>query len=344
MQNLREYIYSLMTDKRGGFFASILKALLLVISFFYGISIKAVRFIRQSAAKRLACRVVSIGNLTLGGTGKTPASCMAAEFLKREGHAPAVLIRGYGDDEWKMLKGLLGDIPVLVGRDRIASGAKALSELGADTLILDDGFQHWALKRDLDIVLVDATNPFGNRMLFPRGVLREGLKALGRADIIVLTKTDMARKGLQELKRRLGKMLPGIPILESIHKPVGLYTLKEKDELPISSIRNMNICSLSSIVNTLYFEYLLKDLGANVARGFHYPDHYNYKESDLEYVINESRRLNVDTIITTEKDAVKITSLLLKAYSLKLFVLRVEMKVTNGEEILKDRLRCLYRD
>ena len=108
---------------------------------------------------------------------------MLARLLESDGRRPTVLIRGYGDDEWKMLKILLGDVPLIVGKDRLASGREACRKFNADTVILDDGFQHWRLKRDLDIVLIDSTNPFGNRRLFPRGILRETIKSLKRADV-----------------------------------------------------------------------------------------------------------------------------------------------------------------
>ena len=189
---MREYIYSLMVDKKNGFTASIMKGVLYVASFFYGLLVKVIRPINIFAAKTLPCKVISVGNITLGGTGKTPMACMLAKALEKEGRKVSVLIRGYGDDEWKMLKRLLGDIPVIVGRDRVSTGRKACNELKRDTVILDDGFQHWRVRRDFDIVLVDSTYPFGNRRLFPRGILREDVRDLRRADIIVLTKTDMA--------------------------------------------------------------------------------------------------------------------------------------------------------
>lgn len=339
---MREYIYSLMTDKRDGFIAFIIKGFLSLVSFFYGLVLKIMRPIRIFTAKKLPCKVISVGNLTLGGTGKTPTACLLARFLKKEGRNPTVLIRGYGDDEWKMLESLLDNIPVIVGRDRVSSGRKACSKFQADPVILDDGFQHWRLKRDLDILLVDSTNPFGNRRLFPRGVLREDIKDLGRADIVMLTKTDMASSKLKDVKNELRDRVPHIPILESIHAPLEFYNLTDKKKLEVSFIKDANICSLSSIVNTEYFEYVLKALGADIVSRFHYPDHYNYKQRDLEFITNQCKKLNIDTIVTTEKDAVKLNQIQETRPRMRILVLRIELKVTDGERILKERLRSLY--
>lgn len=350
---MREYIYSVMKDERRGFAAALLRGALSFISFFYGFFAAFAKIISQKSAKSLPCMVISVGNLTLGGTGKTPAACMLAVFLRREGHRPCVLIRGYGNDEWKMLKSKLGDIPVIVGRDRVASGKKALSEFKSDTLILDDGFQHWRLRRNLDIVLVDASDPFGNRRLFPRGVLREDIKDIRRADVIMLTKTDMA-KGLEGVKGELGRTAPGIPILESVHSPLRFYDIGTKEEKALSFINGRKACVLSSIVNTGYFEFLLGRLGADIMLKFHYPDHYDYRASDVDYVINECRRLNIDTIATTEKDAAKLRDLRIpnpeprtpnderQTAGPRILVLQVELKVTHGEDILRERVLNIY--
>ncbi|MBL7068434.1 MAG: tetraacyldisaccharide 4'-kinase [Candidatus Omnitrophica bacterium] len=343
---MREYIYSLMTDRREGLIAALMKVLLSIASLFYGLSVRFIRFINRRTAKSLPCKVVSIGNLTLGGTGKTPTACMVAKFLKSEGKNPCVLIRGYGEDEWKMLESLLGDIPVVVGRDRVSSGSKACSEYNADTVVLDDGFQHWRLKRDLNIVLVDSTNPFGNRRLFPRGLLREEIDGLRRADIIMLTKTDMGSRNLGYIKEELKKRTPDISILESVHSPTEIYNLYGRKALGLSALKERDICVLSSIVNTEYFEYTLKNLGANISARFHYPDHYDYKKSDLEDIIKECKKSGINTIVTTEKDAVKLYAkryMLNAKHEMQILVLHIETKVTNGADALYKRLRSLYR-
>lgn len=331
-----------MTDKRNGFIAAIIKTVLSFIALFYGLAVKMIRAAKTFTSKRLPCRVISIGNITLGGTGKTPTASFLAKWAKNEGFNVSVLIRGYGNDEWRMLGALLGDIPLIVGRDRISSGNKAIVDHDVDALILDDGFQHWRLKRDLDIVLLDATNPFGNRRFFPRGILREGIKALKRADIIMLTKVDMSTQKLNEIKKELRFILPSMPLIESVHNPAGLYDLIGKRPVELSQILYSNVCALSSVVNAEYFEFMLRKLDVNINLRFHYPDHYNYKKSDLGTIITTCKKRNIKTIITTEKDAVKLQDLQVAIEGVQILVLRIELKVTNGEKILRERLHNLY--
>ncbi|MEE8360385.1 MAG: tetraacyldisaccharide 4'-kinase [Candidatus Omnitrophota bacterium] len=339
---MKRYIYSLMRDDRSGFVAGIFKAVLSFVSFFYSLTVDMIRFVKTHASRRLPCKVISVGNMTLGGTGKTPLTCMLAEYLKKNGRNPAVLIRGYGEDEWKMLKAKLGDIPVIVGRDRIATGREACEKFNADTLILDDGFQHWSIKRDLDIVLLDSTDPFGNGKVFPRGLLREGIRGLNRADIVMLTKTDMGRANIERIKGELKDRVPDTPVAESIHQPAGIYELGTGKELALSSLRGEKVFVLSSIVNSGYFEYTLKTLGAEIASTLHYPDHYDYKAKEMQRVFGETERLNIKTIVTTEKDAPKLKELEIKEDKARILVLRVEFKVTGQKELFNDRLHTLY--
>ncbi|MFH1753465.1 MAG: tetraacyldisaccharide 4'-kinase [Candidatus Omnitrophota bacterium] len=339
---MKRYIYALMKDERDGPIAGILKAVLSFASFFYSRVVDIMRFIKTRASKRLPCKVISVGNMTLGGTGKTPLTRMLAASLKKMGRSPAVLIRGYGEDEWKMLKDTLSGIPVIVGRDRIASGSEACAKLKADTVILDDGFQHWPLKRDLDIVLIDSTDPFGNGKVFPRGLLREGLKGLSRADIVLLTKTDMGKDNIERIMDELKSRIPHTPVAESIHHPTGIYELNRSGDLDLSSLQGERVFVFSSIVNSAYFEYTLKALGARIISALHYPDHYNYRAEDLERVFDEAKKLKIDTIVTTEKDAPKLRELKMPEEAARILILRVELKVTKAEEILNDRLHTLY--
>ena len=201
MSSLKQYIHDLMHDRTNDLLSQVVKPCLLILSYAYGFLLKAHYFfykvnLLKSYKSQIA--IISIGNITLGGTGKTPFTIMLAERLTQKNKKKtAVLIRGYGEDEWKMLEERLGKygIKVFVGRDRVKYAKQAL-QYGACSLILDDGFQHRRLRRDLDIVLLDSTNPFGNRHLFPRGILREPLDSLRRADIVVLTKVDKAKENI----------------------------------------------------------------------------------------------------------------------------------------------------
>ncbi|MEI8176684.1 MAG: tetraacyldisaccharide 4'-kinase, partial [Candidatus Omnitrophota bacterium] len=187
-RGMRGYFYALMTDRRHSPADVFLQGALWVLSLVYG---AGVRILAGGYKKkfffpyRADCKVISIGNITVGGTGKTPASLLIAKLLEAQGRRVAVLIRGYGADEYLMLQEELPECAILSGSDRITNARRAFYDFGADTVILDDGFQHWKIHRDLDIVLLDATNPFGNYRLLPRGILREPPQELTRADIIM---------------------------------------------------------------------------------------------------------------------------------------------------------------
>jgi tetraacyldisaccharide 4'-kinase len=341
---MKRYIYSVMTDKRRGVIAFLFRIILTIASFFYGAIAGILKAVRIRSARSLPCKVISVGNLTLGGTGKTPFTCMVAKELRRMGRTPGVLIRGYGDDEWKMLKRALGGIPVMVGPDRISSGIKAHKDLGVDTAVLDDGFQHWRLKRDLDIVLIDATNPFGNKRLFPRGILRERISGLARADLAVLTKTDMDAGSIEKIKAELKEYAPDTPVLTSAHSPVRFYDLKTGKAEELSAVEGRRIYALSGIENTAYYEHTLKGLGALVAGRSYYPDHYAYGRKDLETVLGRCSGMNIDIIVTTDKDAQKLLPYAdtLGDKNARVLVLEVELKIIDKEKIFNDRLHSLY--
>ena len=334
-----------MTDKKNGVLASALKMVLYIISWFYGAISGAVKLlyrINMLKSEKLPCRVISVGNISLGGTGKTPTACMLAKKLKNGNKNVALLTRGYGDDEWKMMEKSLEKIPVVVGQNRVRNSKYAILKFKTDTVVLDDGFQHWKIKRDLDIVLVDSTNPFGNEHLFPRGVLREWPDALKRADLLMLTKTDMKKDNLRDIKIRLKAIAPDIPLLESVYTPKGIYDLSTGGEVELSQLNGKKVAALSSIVNTEYFGFMLKKLGMTAELQFYYPDHYHYKQKDIEDINKRCKTNNVDTIITTEKDAIKLPLADSVQGSITILVLHVEPEVIKGEEILNRRLDSLY--
>ena len=188
-----------------------------------------------------AVPVISIGNLTLGGTGKTPCVEYIARFLRASDLRVVVLSRGYGaregrNDEALVLEENLPDVPHLQGQDRVALAQTAVEELEAEVLILDDGFQHRRLERDLDIVLVDAAALWGIDHLFPRGLLREPVKALGRADIVMLTRCDLVgEKTLEPLRGRIGRWARGKPVVETAHRAMGFINAS-KATLPLEEL------------------------------------------------------------------------------------------------------------
>ncbi len=373
---MKKYLYNLAADKYKGPVFGIIKAFLLLISLVYGLIIRGLIFLYSFRQRRLDVKVISVGNITVGGTGKTSLVEYLARYLRQQGRNVAILSRGYkkpssfcqtsanmdscfrrndttyktmGDEPY-MLSQKLGDIPVIVDTNRVKAAGRAIKDYGADTVILDDGFQQWGIIKDLEIVAVDTTNPFGNCHMIPRGFLREPLSCLRRADIFVLTKVDFGA-GLNELKDILKRINPNALIVESIHKPVGLYMWAQpsaaRDDtgtlfLNIDTLKGKQVAAFSGIGDPGSFENLLNSLGAKVSLSFRFPDHHNYTKLDLERIIKGSLSKGIDTIITTEKDAVRLGSLELRAYSLQLLCLRIELTITKNEQGFCDRLLQLY--
>ncbi len=336
---MRQYLYSLATDKKKGFIAGGIKFFLFILSLIYGLIVRILSFLYHLKPYRLNAKVISVGNITLGGTGKTPLVEMLAGLLKDKGHRVAILTRGYkrlatryswfdkfttprvilsnaeglsntrfeaiGDEPY-MLSRNLDNISVVVDRDRVKAGERVIRECGVDTLILDDGFQQWRVKKDLDIVTVDTTNPLGNLHLLPRGILREPISSLRRADIFILTKVNFNPDN-QKIKQFLSRINPGALIVESIHKPSGFYKFGCSRDVVMGpdEFRGRKVTLVCGIADPQSFEDIIRDLGIDIILSFRFPDHYVYTEDDLDKIINNSKQKGINTIITTEKDSVR---------------------------------------
>ena len=291
---------------------------------------------------RPACKVISIGNITLGGTGKTPLVVTLARYLNDSGKKAAVLSRGYGgdrvtSDEVELLKNRLPAVPILVGRDRIKTAREADESLKADVILLDDGFQHWRLKRDLDIVTLDINNPFGNGRLIPRGTLREPLSSLKRADIFVLTKVGSEGDSIakaQGLKARLGVINADAAVFTSSYIPSRLFDIAGGEELKLSVIENKKIALVCAIGEPESFEDTAKALGADIVLRSFFMDHHRYTENDIKRIIDECKAKEIDVVLTTEKDTPRLTHLssLVAHHSIRLLALGIEMKIDNEEK------------
>lgn len=355
---MRKFLYNLATDKYRGLFAGIIKFFLFILSLFYGLTVKILLYFHLRYPEQLNCKVISVGNITLGGTGKTSLVELIAKTLNKEGKRVVVLSRGYkrkrrhyapavtpydrmGDEPY-LLELNLKNVPVLVNADRIHIGRQAIRNYHADTVILDDGLQQWKIKKDLEIVTVDAVCPFGNRRLIPRGILREPLNSLKRADIFVLTKTNL-NPSVRELKEFLAKINPQSLIIESAHIPTGLYRLTRPDELlNLDLWKEKNVTLISGIGEPDSFEKLVASLGIKLGLVLRFPDHHPYAQKDLEIIAQKSREKNVSSILTTEKDAVRLKGLFLTNYPLEIFVLRIELKMIKNEAEFFNRLFRLY--
>jgi len=264
------------------------------------------------AIRRAAVPVVSVGNLTLGGTGKTPLVAWLAASLLEAGHQPAVVSRGYAavagevSDEAAELAVLLPEVPHVANPDRLAAAAEAASQ-GADVVLLDDGFQHRRLARDLDLVAIDATDPFGCGRVFPRGLLREPLDGLARADAAVLTRASRIDRSTTEaihaaVCRHAGR---DIPWATTTHAPRRLRTAGGELH-PLELLAGMPVAIVAGIGNPAAFRATVEALGGRVAMECPFPDHHRYDESDAESIGRRAAAVGAELVVTTLKDLVKL--------------------------------------
>jgi tetraacyldisaccharide 4'-kinase len=317
----------------------------------------------------LGALVVSVGNLTVGGTGKTPLVAFVAKILAENNHKVCILTRGYkranpservlvsdgtkvlvnaksaGDEPFLLALELIGEAAVIADKNRVAAGMWAKENLGATAFVLDDGFQHLQLKRDLDIVTVDATNPFGNGRLLPAGILREPLASLKRADAIVLTRTKLSNE-ISNLKLKIAKFNSLAPILSSNTKTIELKSLAEFLRFPAKAGNTQSgkkgqkakdkgqffaFCALGNPRG--FFEHLRgENFQLRATKIF--PDHHAYSQKNVAAIENAARAAGAEVLLTTAKDAVKLGSL---SFSLPCLVVEIEVEF-DDETILRAML------
>ncbi len=247
-------------------------------------------------------------------------------------------------DEPFMLKEKLGDMPVLVDYDRIRSASAASHQYGADTVLLDDGFQQWKIKKDLEIVTINAADPFGNRHMLPRGILREPLCSLKRADVFVLNKSDLCRD-IKSLKEYLSRINPKALIVEALYELPGFCAITDaKAELiKPQAIKDESVCLVCGIADPASFEEQIKKAGLKVGLFFKFPDHYCYSKEDMVKIIQESNTRNIRTIITTEKDSVRLPPMDYEAIPMQFLAAVIEIKIVSNEKEFDQRLSGLSR-
>jgi tetraacyldisaccharide 4'-kinase len=328
----------------------------------------------------LGCQVISVGNLTVGGTGKTPVVEIFARELQAAGRRVAILSRGYkkskppffqrltqtltfhdqrtpprvvsdgkelllnsamSGDEPYMLATNLPNVAVLVGKDRVKSGRYAINKFGCDTLILDDGFQYLSLKPRVQIVLVDKTNPFGNEHVLPRGILREPIKNIRRADFIFITKSD--GKDTEPLKEQIRRLNPRAEIIECRHCPRYLQHVTSGERLDLDALKGKRVAALSGIAAPAGFESSLESFGAEIIERHRFADHHRYTQQELIDIINDAKHGRADAIITTEKDAVRFPNL--SRYDVPIYFLRVDIEILEGADDFKESIeRICFRN
>ncbi len=294
-------------------------------------------------ARKMTCKVISVGNIAVGGTGKTPMVIMLAGMLKEHGYRPAILSRGYGGkrkgragvvsdghdilmgpdeagDEPLLIAQTLRDVPVIIGKERSIAGKLAVERFGVDVLILDDGFQHRRLSRDIDIVLLDSERPFGNGFTLPRGGLREPRSALQRADIVILTSTRGGVSGTGSAVE-----MSQIPVFRGRRSPGDLVRGRAKGICSFEDLKGKKVCAFSGIAEPDSFRKIVVPLCGEVAQFVPFPDHHVYTPGDVEYIRKTCRDCSAQVMLTTEKDGIKLARF--PDFFRDLYRLRIKMEI-----------------
>nr|WP_242524337.1 tetraacyldisaccharide 4'-kinase [Methylacidiphilum caldifontis] len=375
IDKLEQFAVDVILERRYGKRATVFRWFLSFLSFLYNPIVRLRVWLykkRLLQSYELGCLVISVGNLTVGGTGKTPLVEKLAKELSTAGRKVAILSRGYksvppplwerliaklkgskefsprvvsdgekiyldplhsGDEPYMLAKNLKG-VAIITGKNRVKNGLWAIKNMNVDTLILDDGFQYLPLKERLDIVLIDREFPFGNRHLLPRGMLREPKDHLNRADLIFITKCDGSN--LSSLKEELRKFNNHAPVIESIHKPKYLFHVLTREKEPLEYLKGLKVSAISGIAQPESFEKGLKKLGAEVVYTKYFADHHWFSEQEILRFMERSKARNAKAAITTEKDAVRIPTT--KPFILPFYFLRVEIEMLQGKEAFQSIL------
>ncbi len=375
------FVLEVILGERRGKRAAVLRSILFALSKIFTGAVKARRFLYNVRILRdstLGVQVIAVGNLTVGGTGKTPVVEKFARELQDQGRTVAILSRGYrskpppitkrlwdrilfrsestpprvvsdgknllldsetAGDEPYMLASNLKDVVVLVDKDRVKSGRYAIEKFGCDTLLLDDGFQYWKLRgRRHDVVLIDRQQPFGTEQLLPRGTLREPPSHLARATTIFITKSDGNTK---ELRQRIAQHNPTAGIIECIHAPLYFEDVFSGERQGLDLLQGKKIASLSGIAQPESFEQSLIKLGGELVYSKRFADHHRFTQQEIINTINRAKKRQAQAIITTQKDAVRFPKI--DRRDLAIYFMRVEIKILNGADDFQDCVRkiCL---
>jgi tetraacyldisaccharide 4'-kinase len=373
-ETVETFVLEVIFEERPGKRAAIARSVLFGLSKVFQVLVKARRFLYNVRILRdstLGVQVIAIGNLTVGGTGKTPIVEKFARELQDQGRKVAILSRGYrskppplpkrlldklflredrtpprvvsdgksllldsetAGDEPYMLASNLKDVVVLVDKDRVKSGRYAIERFGCDTLLLDDGFQYWKLwGRRRDIVLIDCQQPFGNKFLLPRGTLREPPSHLARASTIFITKSN---GNTAALRAQIATYNATAGIIECVHHPLYFEDVFTGDREGLDLVNGKRIAALSGIAQPHSFEESLKSVGGELVYSKRFADHHRFTQQEILNAINRSKKRQAQVIITTQKDAVRFPKI--DRRDLPIYFMRVEIKILTGAKDFQD--------
>jgi tetraacyldisaccharide 4'-kinase len=374
---IETFVLEVIFEERRDWKANLTRALLFAGSKLFTLAVKLRRWlynVRILRDKTLGVQVIAIGNLTVGGTGKTPVVEKFARELRDAGRNVAILSRGYrskpqplhvkiknkillradrtpprvvsdgksllldsdtAGDEPYMLASNLKDVVVLVDKDRVKSGRYAIEKFGCDTLLLDDGFQYWDLRgRRHDVVLIDRQQPFGNEHLLPRGTLREPPSHLARAHTIFITKSDGRTADLRD---RINELNPAAAVIECVHQPMYFEDVFTGERKGLDLLQGKKVASLSGIAQPESFEQSLVKLGGELVYSKRFADHHRFSQQEIINAINRAKKRQADIILTTQKDAVRFPKI--DRRDLPFYFMRVEIKIVAGANDFQDCVR-----
>ena len=377
IENFETFILEVIFEERHDWRAKLTRAFLFAGSKIFQVLVIIRRWlynVRILRDKTLGVQVIAIGNLTVGGTGKTPVVEKFARELRDAGRNVAILSRGYrskpvplhvkllnklllrddqtpprivsdgksllldsnmAGDEPYMLASNLKDVVVLVDKDRVKSGRYAIEKFGCDTLLLDDGFQYWDLRgRRHDVVLIDRQQPFGNEHLLPRGTLREPPSHLARAHTIFITKSDGNTAALRE---RIAKFNDTAAIIECVHQPLYFEDVFSGERKGLDFLVGKKVASLSGIAQPESFEQSLVKLGSELVYAKRFADHHRFSQQEILNAINRGKKRQAEIILTTQKDAVRFPKI--DRRDLPIYFMRVEIKIVAGANDFQDCVR-----
>jgi tetraacyldisaccharide 4'-kinase len=377
MEALETFVLEVIFEQRRGARAAFVRGLLSGGSRLFAVGVRLRRLLYDARILRdstLGVQVIAVGNLTVGGTGKTPVVERFARELRDAGRNVAILSRGYrskppplhkslldrllfrsvttpprivsdgksllldsemAGDEPYMLASNLKDVVVLVDKNRVKSGRYAIEHFGCDILLLDDGFQYWDLRgRRHDVVLIDRQQPFGNERMLPRGTLREPPEQLARAHTIFITKSD---GNTRELRERIASLNRTAAIIECVHQPLYFEDVFTGQRVGIELLKGRRVATLSGIAQPQSFEQSLGKLGAELVYTKRFADHHRFTQQEIINAINRAKKRQAEFIITTQKDAVRFPKI--DRRDLPFYFMRVEIKIVSGADDFRDCVR-----